>query len=143
MPKILFSQDHDVVDGDGVILKSFRAGQVSDLSAASCRHHVARRRATFVSDAEAAAAAQELAASASADKPPSGSADGISASAAAKALAAEKGVDLTQVAGTGKDGAVTKGDVETYLASAGADVAPPPAEEQDPPADDTARLQGL
>jgi pyruvate/2-oxoglutarate dehydrogenase complex dihydrolipoamide acyltransferase (E2) component len=34
-------------------------------------------------------------------------------------LAAEKGVDLEQIEGTGADGKVTKGDVESFLSNAG------------------------
>ena len=49
------------------------------------------------------------------------SADGTSAVTAtdtALALAAEHGIDLAKVAGTGKDGRITKGDVEKLVASA-------------------------
>jgi pyruvate dehydrogenase E2 component (dihydrolipoamide acetyltransferase) len=47
----------------------------------------------------------------------------IFATPVAKRIAAEKGVDLGRVAGTGPDGRVVKADVEAYLASGGA-VAP-------------------
>lgn len=42
--------------------------------------------------------------------------DEIEATQGARDFAAEKGVDLSQVEGTGKDGHVTKPDVEAYLA---------------------------
>jgi pyruvate/2-oxoglutarate dehydrogenase complex dihydrolipoamide acyltransferase (E2) component len=41
-------------------------------------------------------------------------------------MAAEHGVDLSQVPGTGIDGRVTRKDVEEYLAAGGAAKAPPP-----------------
>lgn len=41
----------------------------------------------------------------------------IDATPAAREFAAEKGVDLSQVQGSGKDGSVTKPDVEAYLES--------------------------
>ena len=40
---------------------------------------------------------------------------GIEATEAAQARAAERGVDVEQVEGTGKDGRVTKGDVESHV----------------------------
>ena len=45
-------------------------------------------------------------------------------------MAAEHGVDLSRVAGTGIDGRVTRKDVEEYLASGGASKAPSPAPEK-------------
>src|SRR5512139_3946427 len=42
-------------------------------------------------------------------------------------MAAEHGVDLSRIAGTGIDGRVTRKDVEEYLASGGAAMAPAPA----------------
>jgi pyruvate dehydrogenase E2 component (dihydrolipoamide acetyltransferase) len=44
----------------------------------------------------------------------------IFATPVAKRIAAEKGVDLGRIAGTGPDGRVVKADVEAYLASGGA-----------------------
>jgi len=44
-------------------------------------------------------------------------------------MAAEHGVDLSRIAGTGIDGRVTRKDVEEYLASGGAAKAPAPAPE--------------
>jgi len=40
---------------------------------------------------------------------------------AARKLAEETGIDLAEVEGTGKDGGVTKGDVEAYLEARTAD----------------------
>ena len=40
----------------------------------------------------------------------------IDATDGAKELASEQSVDLRQVAGTGQDGRITKGDVEDYIA---------------------------
>jgi pyruvate/2-oxoglutarate dehydrogenase complex dihydrolipoamide acyltransferase (E2) component len=42
-------------------------------------------------------------------------------------MAAEHGLDLSRIPGTGIDGRVTRKDVEAYLASGGAAAAPPPA----------------
>lgn len=42
-------------------------------------------------------------------------ADDIKATDAAKELADEKGIDLAEVTGTGKNGSITKGDVEKFL----------------------------
>ncbi|RJS80151.1 2-oxo acid dehydrogenase subunit E2 [Candidatus Bathyarchaeota archaeon] len=50
----------------------------------------------------------------------------IKASPLAKKIAKEKGVDLTQVTGTGPGGRITKEDVLRYLASKAAAVAPAP-----------------
>lgn len=41
----------------------------------------------------------------------------IKASKAAKALADSAGIDLSKVAGTGNDGAITKPDVEAFIAA--------------------------
>jgi len=41
----------------------------------------------------------------------------VNATDAARTYAAEKGIDLTQVTGTGQNGAITKPDVEAYEAS--------------------------
>ena len=41
----------------------------------------------------------------------------IKASKAAKALAESAGIDLSKVAGTGNDGAITKPDVEAFIAA--------------------------
>lgn len=45
-----------------------------------------------------------------------GAGEEVEASAAARELAEAEGVDLSQVEGTGKDGNITKGDVEDYIA---------------------------
>jgi pyruvate/2-oxoglutarate dehydrogenase complex dihydrolipoamide acyltransferase (E2) component len=41
----------------------------------------------------------------------------VAATAAAKAHAAERGVDLSKIGGTGKNGAVTKADIEAAIAA--------------------------
>lgn len=41
--------------------------------------------------------------------------DGIDATPSARALATEYGVDLSIVPGTGKDGRITRGDVEPFI----------------------------
>jgi len=48
------------------------------------------------------------------DKP----ASDVNATSGAADLASEEGVDLADVTGTGKDGRITKGDVEDFLAAA-------------------------
>ncbi|MBR8652522.1 2-oxoglutarate dehydrogenase complex dihydrolipoyllysine-residue succinyltransferase [Achromobacter sp. Marseille-Q0513] len=78
--------------------------------------------------AAAPAAAQAAAAAPAAAAPASTSAAGVASPAAAKILA-EKGVDAAAVAGTGRDGRVTKGDALAANAApakaAAAPVAPP------------------
>lgn len=44
-------------------------------------------------------------------------AEEVSASQAARDLASEHGIDLSQVEGTGKDGSITKGDVEKLVSA--------------------------
>ena len=41
----------------------------------------------------------------------------VAATAAAKAHAAERGVDLSKIGGTGKNGAVTKADIDSAIAA--------------------------
>lgn len=41
--------------------------------------------------------------------------DGIDATPSARALATEYGVDLSTIPGTGKDGRITRGDVEPFI----------------------------
>ena len=48
-------------------------------------------------------------------------------------MAAERGLDLSTIPGTGIDGRVTRKDVEGYLASGGAPTAPPPKAAAAPP----------
>lgn len=43
------------------------------------------------------------------------SSDGIDATPSARALATEYGVDLSTIPGTGKDGRITRGDVEPFI----------------------------
>jgi 2-oxoglutarate dehydrogenase E2 component (dihydrolipoamide succinyltransferase) len=49
-------------------------------------------------------------------------------------MAAERGLDLSKITGTGVDGRVTRKDVEAFLASGGAAAAPPPSYPKAPPA---------
>ena len=70
--------------------------------------------------AEAVAPAQESAASAATEEAPAaGKADGHKASPAVRKIAAEQGIDLAEVQGTGKDGRIKKTDV--IAASAASD----------------------
>lgn len=41
--------------------------------------------------------------------------DGIDATPSARALATEYGIDLSTIPGTGKDGRITRGDVEPFI----------------------------
>lgn len=41
--------------------------------------------------------------------------DGIDATPSARALATEYGIDLSTIQGTGKDGRITRGDVEPFI----------------------------
>ncbi|MBI5420530.1 MAG: 2-oxo acid dehydrogenase subunit E2 [Deltaproteobacteria bacterium] len=68
--------------------------------------------------------------------PPPAEAPKVRISPVVARMAAEHGLDLSQIPGTGIDGRVTKKDVEDYLArrAAGAPPAPPPAAEAAPPA---------
>ena len=66
--------------------------------------------ATIDTEAKAGAAAAQLAAPAQAAAPAAGGATGGPAMPAAAKLLAEKGIDPSQVAGTGRDGRITKGD---------------------------------
>jgi pyruvate dehydrogenase E2 component (dihydrolipoamide acetyltransferase) len=51
----------------------------------------------------------------------------VRASPIARSMAQEKGIDLTQVRGTGPDGRIVRRDVEAALAGAGAGAAPAPS----------------
>lgn len=50
------------------------------------------------------------------DDKPKGSSDDMKAAPAARKLASEKGLELSQIAGTGKGGLITKADVENHKA---------------------------
>lgn len=73
-------------------------------------------------DGAAAPAAEAPAAESS-----SGGADDVIAAPAARKLAQEKGIDLSLVSGTGKDGRITKEDVVNYKPGAAAPAAAPKA----------------
>lgn len=81
--------------------------------------------AAATAPAAAAPAAQAAAAAPAAAAPASTSAAGVASPAAAKILA-EKGVDAAAVAGTGRDGRVTKGDALAASAAAPAKAAAAP-----------------
>ncbi|WP_439811401.1 2-oxoglutarate dehydrogenase complex dihydrolipoyllysine-residue succinyltransferase [Bordetella bronchiseptica] len=105
----------EIVKGDGSTVTS---GEVI------ARIDTAAKAAAAPAAAEAPAAAPAAAAPAAA----SSAASGVASPAAAKILA-EKGVDAASVAGTGRDGRVTKGDAlaagSAPAAKAAAPVAPP------------------
>lgn len=105
----------EIVKGDGSTVTS---GEVI------ARIDTAAKAAAAPAAAEAPAAAPAAAAPAAA----SSAASGVASPAAAKILA-EKGVDAASVAGTGRDGRVTKGDAlaagSAPAAKAAASVAPP------------------
>ncbi|AMG89741.1 2-oxoglutarate dehydrogenase complex dihydrolipoyllysine-residue succinyltransferase [Bordetella bronchiseptica] len=88
----------------------------------------AKAAAAPAAAAEAPAAAAAAAPAAAAPAAASSTASGVASPAAAKILA-EKGVDAASVAGTGRDGRVTKGDAlaagNAPAAKAAAPVAPP------------------
>ncbi|AWP81043.1 dihydrolipoyllysine-residue succinyltransferase, E2 component of oxoglutarate dehydrogenase (succinyl-transferring) complex [Bordetella bronchiseptica B18-5 (C3)] len=88
----------------------------------------AKAAAAPAAAAEAPAAAAAAAPAAAAPAAASSAASGVASPAAAKILA-EKGVDAASVAGTGRDGRVTKGDAlaagNAPAAKAAAPVAPP------------------
>ena len=79
------------------------------------------------------AAGKEAAAEPSDDQGAAGGAEAASASPAARKLAEEKGVDLRRVAGSGRDGRITKEDVAKAAADGGGK-APQPAESKPEPA---------
>ncbi len=86
--------------------------------------------------AGAVEAAPAAAPTAVADEPESDDQGDKVASPAARKLAEEKGIDLKQVSGTGKDGRITKEDIVGWQAPAAAPAAttPPPAAVQPPTA---------
>ncbi|AOB27803.1 MULTISPECIES: 2-oxoglutarate dehydrogenase complex dihydrolipoyllysine-residue succinyltransferase [Bordetella] len=110
----------EIVKGDGSTVTS---GEVI------ARIDTAAKAAAAPAAAEAPAAAPAAAApAAAAPAAASSAASGVASPAAAKILA-EKGVDAASVAGTGRDGRVTKGDAlaagSAPAAKAAAPVAPP------------------
>lgn len=110
----------EIVKGDGSTVTS---GEVI------ARIDTAAKAAAAPAAAEAPAAAPAAAApAAAAPAAASSAASGVASPAAAKILA-EKGVDAASVAGTGRDGRVTKGDAlaagSAPAAKAAASVAPP------------------
>src|SRR5689334_14247979 len=84
--------------------------------------------------AAAPAAAQQKADAAPAAPPPSASTAEDRSGPAARKLMAEKGVQPADVAGTGKDGRITKGDVLAHVEKPASARAPEPAREAPPPA---------
>ncbi len=54
---------------------------------------------------------------AAAAAPVAASAASVNATPIARRMAEETGIDLTRIAGTGRDGQVTKGDIDTFMAS--------------------------
>ncbi len=81
--------------------------------------------ATGTTSAEAPKAASAPAAASAAAKPATSVASGVPMSPAVRKAVVESGADINQIAGTGKSGRVTKGDVLGHLA--GASAAPAPA----------------
>ncbi|MES2179864.1 MAG: E3 binding domain-containing protein [Gemmatimonadota bacterium] len=63
---------------------------------------------------------------------------GPDATDAAKALAAEHGIDLRDVTGTGNDGRITKDDVQAIVDAATAEPVEPVPDEAETPAAETA-----
>ncbi|MCY1193820.1 Dihydrolipoyllysine-residue succinyltransferase component of 2-oxoglutarate dehydrogenase complex [compost metagenome] len=115
----------EIVKGDGSTVTSGEVLARIDTAA--------KAAAAATAPAEAPKAAEQAAAAPSA-APAASSAAGVASPAAAKILA-EKGVDAASVAGTGRDGRVTKGDA--LAASAPAKAAPAAA-----PAPTTLSLDG-
>jgi 2-oxoglutarate dehydrogenase E2 component (dihydrolipoamide succinyltransferase) len=94
--------------------------------------------AAATAPAAAAPAAAQAAAAPAAAAPASTAAAGVASPAASKILA-EKGVDAASVAGTGRDGRVTKGDA---LAASAPAAKPAPAKAPAAPAPTTLSLDG-
>jgi pyruvate/2-oxoglutarate dehydrogenase complex dihydrolipoamide acyltransferase (E2) component len=69
----------------------------------------------------------------SAPAPPPPATDRVRITPVVARMAAEHGLDLTKIPGTGIDGRVTRKDVEAHLASGGAPAAGPPKAEAAPP----------
>lgn len=112
----------EIVMGDGSTVTSGEVIARIDTAAKAAAAPAA------AAEAPAAAAAAAAAPAAAAPAAASSAASGVASPAAAKILA-EKGVDAASVAGTGRDGRVTKGDAlaagNAPAAKAAAPVAPP------------------
>lgn len=120
----------EIVKGDGSTVTS---GEVL------ARIDTAAKAAAATAPAEAPKAAEQAAAApAPAAAPASSAAAGVASPAAAKILA-EKGVDAASVAGTGRDGRVTKGDA---LAAGAPAAKAAPAKAPAAPAPTTLSLDG-
>ncbi|MGZ9893299.1 2-oxoglutarate dehydrogenase complex dihydrolipoyllysine-residue succinyltransferase [Bordetella bronchiseptica] len=115
----------EIVKGDGSTVTS---GEVIARIDTAAKAAAAPAAAEAPAAAPAAAAPAAAAPAAAAPAAASSAASGVASPAAAKILA-EKGVDAASVAGTGRDGRVTKGDAlaagSAPAAKAAAPVAPP------------------
>ena len=93
---------------------------------------------------EAGAVADAPAEASTAEQPPEDAERGARASPAARKLALEHGIDIDDVAGTGRDGRVTRSDVARLVSAPAADPEPEPAALAAglPPAADAAPFTG-
>jgi pyruvate dehydrogenase E2 component (dihydrolipoamide acetyltransferase) len=64
-----------------------------------------------------------------ADEPPVGAVPGVRASPVARRMAEERGIDLSQLRGTGPGGRITKDDILAFEGGTGTEIPQPPEEE--------------